>query len=58
MSDIAATDTTASEPTFTGTPDQWWEKAEPLTEAEAAERRVGDWYIAQEGTGYRISTSI
>lgn len=48
-------------PIFTGTPDQWWEQAEPITEAEAAERVLGTWYIlaetrAGEHTGsYRIS---
>lgn len=48
---------TSTEPTFTGTPDQWWEKAEPITEAEAADRRLGDWYIGREASSYRVSTS-
>jgi hypothetical protein len=47
--------------TFTGTPDEWWEQAEPVTEAEAAEREYGSWYIVAEMRGgtatdtYRIS---
>ena len=40
----------------------WWEKAEPLTELQAAERTLGDWYISIEHasdrriTSYRVST--
>lgn len=47
--------------TFTGTPDQWWEQAEPITEEEAADRHVGTWYILAESRDgvltdtYRIS---
>lgn len=33
---------------FFGTPDQWWEQAEPITEEEAAERHLGTWYIVAE----------
>lgn len=36
------------EPVFHGTPDQWWEQAEPITEEEAAERMLGTWYIVAE----------
>jgi len=36
-----------TQPTFTGTPDDWWENAEPITHAEAQERNMGDWYIAR-----------
>lgn len=47
--------------TFTGTPDQWWDQAEPITEEEAADRHLGTWYILAESRdgvptdSYRIS---
>jgi hypothetical protein len=53
---------TNNEPVFTGTPDQWWVAATPITEEEAAERILGDWYIGNETTtsklygNYRVST--
>lgn len=33
---------------YLGTPDQWWEQAEPILESEAAERHLGSWYIMRE----------
>ena len=45
-----------------GTPDDWWEQAEPITHAEAEERTLGDWYITKVATAgdtkpnYRLST--
>lgn len=50
------------QPSFTGTPDDWWEQAERITAAEAEERTMGSWYITQVRTagdtkpGYRLST--
>ncbi|WP_311245343.1 MULTISPECIES: hypothetical protein [unclassified Microbacterium] len=35
-------------PIFHGTPDQWWEQAEVITYAEAADRTLGSWYIMQD----------
>jgi hypothetical protein len=49
--------TDTNEPVIAGTPDQWWERAEQITEAEAADRDLGSWYIGRENSGYRISTS-
>lgn len=52
----------AAVPVFRGTPDDWWDNAEVITVAEANNRIVGDWYIAQVRTagntkpGYRVST--
>lgn len=49
------------QPLLSGTPDQWWEQAEPVTEEEAADRYLGTWYIlAEQRDGiltdsYRIS---
>lgn len=51
----------AQSQTFTGTPDDWWREAVPVTEQEAAERLLGSWYIVAdtrngEMTGsYRVS---
>jgi hypothetical protein len=60
---IEATETeTSTQPVFLGTPDDWWEQATPIMESEAANRNLGDWYIAQVRTagdtkpGYRVST--
>mgnify|MGYP001165981307 CR=1 FL=1 len=38
----------SAQPVFTGTPEQWWEQAEPVMESEAAERLLGSWYIVAE----------
>lgn len=32
-------------PVFRGTPEDWWEAAEEITESHAAEKNLGDWYI-------------
>ncbi|MEO3931371.1 hypothetical protein WMO79_00965 [Micrococcaceae bacterium Sec7.4] len=60
---IEATETEAATvPVFHGTPDDWWEQATQITEAEANNRNLGDWYITQVRTagdtkpGYRVST--
>lgn len=60
---IEATEETASDqPVFIGTPDDWWEQATQITEAEATNRNLGDWYITQVRTAgdtkpaYRVST--
>ncbi|MCY1718575.1 hypothetical protein OVA26_16685 [Microbacterium sp. SL62] len=37
-----------AQPGLTGTPDQWWENAEPITEEEVADRVLGTWYITAE----------
>jgi hypothetical protein len=37
----------ASVPVFRGTPEDWWEAAEEITESHAAERTFGDWYITK-----------
>lgn len=34
-------------PVFTGAPTDWWEAAEEITQAEAQERSLGDWYIVK-----------
>lgn len=45
-----------------GTPDDWWEAAQPIMESEAAERNLGAWYITKVRTAgdtkpnYRLST--
>lgn len=36
------------QPAFFGTPEQWWEQAEPITEDEAANRHLGTWYISAD----------
>lgn len=49
-------------PTFVGTPDDWWHQATPITEAEAADRVIGNWYISNEQrspsqvSAYRVAT--
>lgn len=53
--------TNDTEQTLTGTPNDWWEHAEQITEAEDAERVLGTWYITNEtrpgnASNYRIST--
>jgi hypothetical protein len=60
---IEATATDAStEPVFRGTPDEWWEAAEEITQSHAAERDFGDWYItkvrnfAGAAPAFRIAT--
>jgi hypothetical protein len=60
---IEATETEAStEPVFSGTPDDWWEAAEEITQSHAAERDFGDWYItkvrnsAGAAPAFRLST--
>lgn len=35
------------QPVFQGTPEDWWEAAEEITESHAAERTFGDWYITR-----------
>lgn len=52
---------TTNEQTLTGTPNDWWDQAERITEAEAAERVLGTWYITSEtrpsgASSYRVST--
>jgi len=45
---IEATETEeAAVPVFRGTPDEWWEAAEEITQSHAAERDFGDWYITK-----------
>lgn len=34
-------------PVFRGTPEDWWDAAEEITESHAAERTYGDWYISK-----------
>ncbi|ROR76058.1 hypothetical protein SAMN06295974_3794 [Plantibacter flavus] len=54
------TDSTEA-PVFVGTPDDWWQQAQTITEAEAAERVIGNWYItneqrsANQAASYRVS---
>jgi hypothetical protein len=53
--------TDSNPPAFTGTPNDWWDQAERITELQAAERELGAWYIAEEtrssgASTYRIST--
>lgn len=51
-----------AKPVFRGTPEDWWEAAEEITESHAAERCFGDWYITQvrNSTGatpaFRVAT--
>lgn len=33
-------------PVFRGTPEDWWNAAEEITESHAAEKNLGDWYIS------------
>lgn len=33
------------QPVFRGTPEDWWNDAEEITESHAAEQNLGDWYI-------------
>lgn len=52
--------TTPAQPVFVGTPHDWWEAATPITQKEAAERVLGDWYIAVDsrassGESYRVT---
>jgi hypothetical protein len=50
------------EPTFRGTPDDWWRTATHITEAEAADRQLGGWYISadkrgpNQGKSYRVAS--
>lgn len=39
--------TTPATPSFAGTPDDWWNQAEQVTNAEAAERGLANWYISR-----------
>lgn len=60
--DTTKVGTMSEQPTFTGTPDDWWEQAEEIMESEASNRELGNWYITQIRTagdtrpGYRLST--
>lgn len=51
-----------SQPVFRGTPEDWWNGAEEITESHAAEPNLGDWYIRwlrnSAGTkpSFRVST--
>lgn len=60
---IEATETDQADlPVFRGTPDDWWDQATPITEAEAQNRNSGDWYITRVRTagetkpGYRLTS--
>ena len=62
---IEATETDQADmPVFRGTPDEWWETAEEITQSHAAERDFGDWYItkvrnsAGAAPAFRLATPI
>lgn len=52
----------SEQPIFKGTPDDWWDQASVITEAEAENRKLGDWYIVKQahangsGFSYRMMT--
>lgn len=46
------------EPTFRGTPDDWWRTATQITEAEAADRQLGGWYISADRRGLNQGKSF
>ena len=37
----------STQPTFTGTPDDWWENAERITIEESMQKQMGNWYITK-----------
>lgn len=49
-------------PVFHGTPEDWWNQAEEITESHAAEKNLGDWYItwlrgtAGTSPAFRVAT--